>query len=118
MSDPEVVRAAIKAVRTAAQNLGEAKAHEQLLEDGRSLEKSAAIRRLMGTENPETGKPHSASSAEKVVEQDEQYKKYRQIQANAVISSQIAWGDYEVAKLNAALEIALVEVNTVRIGAA
>lgn len=42
----------------------------------RALEKRAAILRLMSSDNPLTGKPHSASSAEAIVESDAEYAAY------------------------------------------
>jgi len=46
---------------------------EMLIEDSRPLVKYAAIGRIMGSENAVTKKPHSASSAEAIVETDGEY---------------------------------------------
>lgn len=100
----------IDAIEATAAALGLARAAEQALEDERPLVKSAAIRRLMGTENPETGKPHSASSAEKVVETDAEYMAHRRAQRDAVVATQEAWGRYEAAKQRAALAVQLTPI--------
>lgn len=82
----------------------------QELEDERPLVKSAAVRRLMGTENAETGKGHSASSAEKIVESDGEYAAHRKRQWEAEVEKQQAYAEYEAAKLTARLAVAVVEV--------
>lgn len=96
---------AITALEQAAQDLADARGHEQGLEDERPLVKAAAIARMVGTENPLNGKPHSASSAEAVVEQDAAYAEHRRQQRNAVRATQLAWGQYEAAKRRADLAI-------------
>lgn len=96
---------AIRGITDAAERLAQALRTVQELEDGRCIEKSGAIRRLMQTENPETNKQHSASSAEKVVETDAEYAAYRRRQADAEVEKQRAYGAYEAAKLAARLEI-------------
>lgn len=95
---------AVVDVLTAARQLGEAVSTLQRLEDERPIQKSAAIRRLMQQENPETNKPHSASSAEKVVESDAEYLAHRTRQAEAEVAKHEAFGRYEAAKLTARLE--------------
>jgi hypothetical protein len=95
------VEIAIAGVETLAEAWGDAESYEQQLEDDRALEKQAAILRIMQTTNPLTSKPHSASSAEAVVEQDEQYRVYRQRQSAAVVAKFTARGVYEAAKLRA-----------------
>jgi hypothetical protein len=81
----------------------------QELEDTRPLVKSDAIRRLMGMTNPETGKPHSASSAEKIVESDGEYLAHRRQQANAEVEKHRAFARYEASKLQARLAVAAAE---------
>jgi hypothetical protein len=81
------------------------------LEDGRAAEKSAAIRRLMQTENDETGKQHSASSAEKIVETDGEYAAYRKRQRGAEVEKHRA-----EAALFAAKQRARLAVDAVRAG--
>lgn len=57
----------------AAQRYRECVSMEMLLEDTRPLVKYEAVSRIMGTPNTLTGKPHSASSAEAIVETDAEY---------------------------------------------
>lgn len=103
----ESAQQAIQRVRDAARALGDARAREQYLEDRRPLVKREAIRALMQTANDLTGKPHSASSAEAIVEADPTYMEYRVRQSDAVIATQVAWGEWEAAKLDGQLAVAL-----------
>jgi len=104
----DVARKAIRNVRVAGESLGLAKMEEQRLEDERCTAKRDAIVRIMQSENPLTGKAHSASSAEAVVETDAEYAAYRKSQRQAVLDTQCAFADYEAAKLTAQLEVALI----------
>lgn len=87
---------------------------EMELEATRGLVKSEAIRRIMEQENPDTGKPHSASSAEKIVESDSAYAAHLKAQRQTVFEKNAAWAQVEVARLRVRLGIALVhaEVGT------
>jgi uncharacterized protein YajQ (UPF0234 family) len=102
-----IANQAIEAIEQAAERLALATKTEMELEDFRPILKSQAIRRLMATENPETGKPHSASSAEKVVEVDAEYAAHRRDQYNAVVETIRARGEYEAAKRRADVAIDL-----------
>jgi hypothetical protein len=106
---------AIVAIETAAARLAVAVRAEMELEDFRPIVKSQAIRRLMATENPETGKPHSASSAEKIVETDAEYSAHRRDQYAAVVETIRARGEFEASRRKADLAVALCEV-TVALG--
>jgi hypothetical protein len=106
----EMATDAIDSIEAAASRLAAACRAEMELEDGRPAEKSAAVRRLMGSENPETNKPHSASSAEKIVETDGEYAAYRRRQYDAVVEKQRAYGAYEAARLRAKLSVGLAVV--------
>ena len=97
----------ILALEEAGRRLAAATHREQTLEDGRAAEKAAAIGRLMQGTNGLTGKPHSASSAEAVVETDADYAGYRRAQADAVQERIFARTAYDAAHLNAQLAIAL-----------
>jgi hypothetical protein len=77
------------------------------LEDGRALVKAEAIRRMVGTENPLNGKPHSASSAEAIVESDAEYAGYRKQQRDAEVEKHRAYAAYEAARLSARLAVEL-----------
>lgn len=98
---------AAAAVEAAGKVLAEALQDEQRMEDERPRAKQAAIRRLMQTVNDDTGKQHSASSAEKVVELDADYMTYRKLQSAGVVARQTAWAAYDAAKLRAQLLVNL-----------
>ena len=71
---------------------------EQSLEDARINIKLAAIERIMARgDNQLTGKPHSFSSAEAVVNTDDEYQEYLERQRNAVRNRIIAKGVYDAA---------------------
>lgn len=80
---------------------------EDELESRRPLAKVEAIRRIMGTDNPDTGKAHSASSAEKVVETDPEYFAFLQTQRDVTREKNEAWVWLEAARLRARLYVAL-----------
>ena len=85
-------------IETAARALAEAVAAEQALEDARINVKLAAIDRIMAKgDNPFTGKPHSFSSAEGVVNTDEEYQAYLERQREAVRARILAKGVYDAA---------------------
>lgn len=85
-------------IETAASHLAEAVAAEQSLEDNRINVKLAAIERIMAAgDNPFTGKPHSFSSAESVVNTDSLYQEYLERQRNAVKARILAKGNYDSA---------------------
>lgn len=98
-------REAIRAIVTAGERMALAHATVQNLADGRAIEKSFAIRRLMATMNDDTGKPHSASSAEKVVELDAEFMAYRRAERDAEIERHRSIAAFESAKLMGALEV-------------
>jgi len=93
-----------KQIETATANLAEAVFHETRLEDGRIMEKLAAIERIMAAgDNPLTGKAHSFSSAEAVVNTDPAYQDYLAEQREAVRARILARGAYEAALVTAHL---------------
>ena len=73
--------------------------------------KAEAIGRLMNETNPQSreGKPHSASSAEAVVETDHEYKAYLVNARNIVHSKLRAQTAADSARLRAELHIALLK---------
>jgi hypothetical protein len=97
-------------VREAGIALAAAVVAEMELEARKPSEKSDAIRRLMGSENAETGKPHSASSAEKIVETDRDYAEFLVTMRQAVFSKIIARADYDAAVVAGRLASAEVVV--------
>lgn len=95
------VDAAVQGIKTATEGLVEARDIVAALEDQRPLKKRDAILRLIGTENPLTGKPHSASSAEAIVESDPAYAAHRLEQRRAEADVLFARANYEIALLKA-----------------
>jgi hypothetical protein len=79
---------------------------ELTLEADRAEQKLAAILRIMATTNDLTGNPHSASSAEKIVELDSEYRAYLQRQSNTVVMKNVAFTAAQSARLMAELSIA------------
>ena len=87
---------AITAIITATVALAEATAHEDTLELERPAVKLGAIQAIMASgPNPLNDKPHSASSAEAIVETDATYRAYRIAQSEAVTDRIAARGAYE-----------------------
>ena len=93
MLSPEMTNA----VRTAARQLAEAKELEMRYENERPVKKLAAIARVMQFPNVLNDKPHSASSAEAVVETDSEYAAYLTTCRMAVMNTIKARAEYEVA---------------------
>lgn len=95
----------ISSIADAAQNLADATAAEMKLEDERITHKLAAIDRIMaGGDNQFTSKPHSYSSAEGIVNTDEQYQEYLGRIRAAVRDRIMARGRYEAALAEARLQ--------------
>jgi hypothetical protein len=80
---------------------------EMELEAARPIAKAAAVRRIMETENPDTGKPHSATSAEKVVESDAEYAEFLKTLRGVTLNKHAAYSAVVAANLRAELAIAL-----------
>lgn len=92
-------------ITDATRLLAEAVHNEQTLEDNRINVKLAAIERIMAAgDNQFTGKPHSFSSAEAVVNTDADYQLYLERQRDAVRTRILARGAYEAALASAALQ--------------
>lgn len=79
---------------------------EMELEADRAAVKLAAIRHLMATTNDLTGNPHSASSAEKAVETDPEYRAYLKTQSEVVVQKNQAYTLAQTARLRSELAIA------------
>jgi hypothetical protein len=89
----------VKNIEEKTRELADAVAAEQALEDARINAKLAAIERIMKAgDNPLTNKPHSFSSAEAMVNTDEQYQSYLEQQRHAVRRRILAKGAYDAAK--------------------
>lgn len=85
-------------ITSAAARLAETTVAETVLEDSRINAKLAAIDRIMSAgDNTFTGKPHSFSSAEAIVNTDDQYQSYLEQQRNALRDRILARGAYDAA---------------------
>jgi hypothetical protein len=83
-----------------AEAYADAVSNEMELEDGRTAVKMAAIERIMQSgDNPLTGKAHSFSSAEALVNIDAVYAAYLAKMRDAVRQKIMARGNYETAIL-------------------
>lgn len=92
-------------ITAAAERLAEAVNAEQTLEDGRIYVKLAAIERIMAAgDNPLTGKAHSFSSAEAVVNTDPEYQTYLARQRDAVRERILAQGALYAARAAVAVQ--------------
>lgn len=99
---------AIAHVEIAGAAYATATAHETSLEDNRHVAKLDAMLRVMQTStNALTGKPHSASSAEAVVEMDHEYAAYRANQRDAVRETIKARAAFYAAQYSAQLIVGL-----------
>jgi hypothetical protein len=79
-------------------------ADEMKIEDNRIVVKMAAVNRIMTAgDNPLTGKPHSFSSAEALVNTDSEYAEYLGKLREATKQRILARGDYEMQILAAQL---------------
>lgn len=98
---------AVDSIMEATHRLADAVTAEQALEDNRINVKLAAIERIMASgDNQFTGKPHSFSSAEAIVNTDADYQLYLERQRDAVRERILARGAYEAVLAGAALDAA------------
>ena len=112
LSPEEKAREAIAAIAVAANECAIAHDHVAALANRRPLVKAGAIGRLMQATNANTGKLHSATSAEAVVELDDEFTRHREIEREAEVDRWRSLAAYEAAKLTAKLEVALAEAAT------
>ena len=99
-------------VEGAALRLAEAMTTESALEDERALVKVAGIQRLMDLgPNPLTGKPHSVSSAEAIIEQDFRYMEHRVKQRQAVANTILFRAKLKAAELRAQFAVELAAID-------
>lgn len=83
---------------------------------GRGVAKALAIVRLMQVINPETNKAHSATSAEKVVELDEEFLRYRKEEHAAEVEKWRAQTHYDACMKVADIEVVAYEASERGIG--
>lgn len=95
-----------KNIETAAARLAEITMHEMSIEDARINTKLAAIGRIMVADNPLTGKPHSFSSAEAIVNTDAEYQQYLERLRLVTHDRIVARGAYDAAVAAARLQAA------------
>jgi hypothetical protein len=88
-------------IEHAANRLAEATRCRDLHDLAHADVKLAALARLVQQENPLTKKPHSASSAEGVLEQDAEYRRSREQRTEFACRVIVAQGDYDAAVANA-----------------
>lgn len=101
-------------IESAAARLADATTAEMALEDARINAKLAAIDRIMSAgDNQFTGKPHSFSSAENIVNTDAQYQTYLEQQRDAARNRILARGQYDAAIAAARLHAASKETANV-----
>jgi hypothetical protein len=95
----------VKNIETAAGLLADATVAEMQLEDHRAVVKLTAIDRIMRSgDNPMTGKSHSFSSAEAMVNTDEEYQNYLAKIRDAVRQRILARGNYDASLAAARLK--------------
>ncbi len=97
----------ITAIEAAADAYAIATKAEAVFEFDRANVKARAIRRLMETTNPATGKAHSASSAADAVHGDAEYDAHCFNVRNAAAATIIFRGRFEAAKRRADLAVGL-----------
>jgi hypothetical protein len=96
---------AIAAYEQAGERYAHLVGREMELEADRHTAKQAAIRRIMQGVNELTEKPHSASSAESVVETDAEYRSYLRRQTDTVVEKNLALTAMTSARLRAMLAL-------------
>ena len=90
----------------ATARLAEATKNEMSLEHGKPAAKMRAIARIIKAgDNALTGKPHSFSSAELLVEQDTKYSEYLADMRDAVENRILARGNYEASLIELQMEV-------------
>jgi head-tail adaptor len=95
---PSIMSDAIQDFMHADADLRKAVRAERDYEFRRPVEKLAAIRSLLGTMNPITGKEHSATSAEQACETVPAYAAFRREQTDAVVHRMVAEEAHHIAK--------------------
>lgn len=99
--------AAIVALEEAGERKADAVARCIVLEDQRPVIKARCVAEWVGAENPINGKPHSASSAEAIIESHPVYAEHRALQRQAEVDKILAFARYDAAKLRATLAVGL-----------
>jgi hypothetical protein len=106
---PEEACRSIDALERAAYELADAVEREQTLEAQRPALKARIAARLVGTDNRQTDKPHSASSADAAAGPDEEYLSHCRAVIAATRAKILASGAFDAAKLRARLAVSSLE---------
>lgn len=94
----------VDAINDAAAKYAKAVENEMTIEDNRVTAKMAAVERIMRSgDNPLTGKAHSFSSAEALVNSDRDYADYLGTARAAAVARILARGAYDAALAEARL---------------
>jgi hypothetical protein len=102
-------KAQIQHIRAAVTTLVEATATEHAAIAARDALLLLETKRLIGTTNPLTNKPHSQASAEDAGKQTDEYKALAAARIEAENARLMASAAYEAQKLYARLAVAVVE---------
>lgn len=100
------VEALLEQYERAAEEHAQAVVREMELEDQKPIAKAEAIARVMQTENTETKRQHSASSAEKICEADPEYAAFLSAKRAATLRKMNLYTRVVSAKLRAQSAIA------------
>ena len=92
-----------QSIIVAGDRLAEATERELRLEDERHTQKMNAMLRLLGTENPTTGKAYSATAANDFASTDTEYQAYLGLLRNATVEKLKARAYYEATVIRARL---------------
>lgn len=108
MSMEREARRAIASLQQAANEYAAKVYAEMELEARRPAKKAEAVARIMASgDNPLTNRPHSASSAEAIVETDHGYAAHLAETRDVVLAKNLAYTTLTTERLNAELAIAL-----------
>jgi hypothetical protein len=109
MSSKTTAQQLVTKIENTVKNYAEAVKAEMFFEDSRAQVKMAAVQRIMRAgDNAMTGKPHSYSSAEAIVNTDREYSDYLGKLREAAVARILARGAYDAALAEARL-MAVVE---------
>lgn len=100
----------VEQIKYTCENYANAVKIEMTLEDNRAKVKMTAVQRIIRAgDNPMTGKPHSYSSAEAIVNTDNEYSDYLGKMREAAVNRIVARGAYDAALSEARLMAAVAE---------
>lgn len=110
MANATVTQQLVAKIEEATKNYAAAVKAEMSFEDNRAQVKMAAVQRIMRAgDNAMTGKPHSYSSAEAIVNTDREYNDYLGKMRDAAVVRIVARGAYDAALAEARLTAGAAE---------